>query len=93
MREIKSEGVGKPLRNTGVLEAYYPDGSVFENPISEDGTAIILIDDNGQEHDQCECIGQDMMEWGRTFLYSFIGKYTMLLEQIYRDEGLECCWE
>jgi hypothetical protein len=93
VREITSEGMGEPLRNVGVLEAYYPDGSVFENPITEDGTAIIILNDAGEEEDQCACMGEDILTWGRGYLYSFLGKYTILIEQIYQDEGLECCWE
>jgi hypothetical protein len=93
VREIYSEGAGEPLRNIGVLEAYYPDGSVFENPLTEDGNAIIILNDQGEKEDECTCIGQDIMEWGRGYLYAFLGKYAILLEQIYNDDGLECCWE
>lgn len=93
VREIYSEGPGEPLRNVGVLEAYYPDGRPFENPITEDGSAIIILNDEGEKEDECACIDQDIMEWGRGYLYAFLGKYTILLEQIYLDEELECCWE
>jgi hypothetical protein len=93
VREITSEGIGEPLRNVGVQEAYYPDGSPFDNPITEDGTAIIILNDAGEVEDECACIDQDIMEWGRGYLYPLLGKYTIIIEQIYQDEGLECCWE
>lgn len=93
VREIYSEGAGEPYRNIGVLEAYYPDGRPFDNPITEDGTAIIILNDQGEKEDECACIDQDIMEWGRTYLYAFLGKHTILLEQIYLDEEMECCWE
>jgi len=93
VREIARDGYGEPLRNVGVLEAYYPDGSVFENPITEDGTAIIILNDAGEVEDQCACMGEDILTWGRGYLYTFLGKYTILIEQIYQDEGMECCWE
>lgn len=93
VREITSLGQGNPFENTGVREAYYPDGSPFENPITDDGSAIILLNDEGQKEDECPCMGQDIMEWGRSYLYAFIGKHVFLLESIYGSEGLECCWE
>ena len=93
VREIYSEGVGEPFRNIGVLEAYYPDGRPFENPITEDGSAIIILNEEGEKEEECSCMDQDIMEWGRTYLYAFLGKYTFLLEQIYLDEEMECCWE
>ena len=88
VREITSLGVGEPLRNTGVLESYYPDGRRFENPLSEDESAIVILDDNGIPTDECACMGQDIMEWGPQFLYSFMGKYFYLLETIYANEGM-----
>ncbi len=92
-RKITSEGTGKPLINEGVLEAYYPDGRVFENVLTEDGNAVIILDDNGEEMDQCDCIGDDIMQWGAGYLYPFIGKYYYLLQHIYEMDKLECCWE
>jgi hypothetical protein len=93
VRRITSEGIGEPYRNIGVLEAYYPDGRPFDNPITDDGTAIIILNDQGEKEDECACIDQDIMEWGRSYLYAFLGKHTILLEQIYLDEEMECCWE
>ena len=92
VREITSKGFGEPFQNTGVLEAYYPNGSVFENPITSDGTAIIILNDEGEPEDECACMGQNIMEWDKSFLYTFIGKYYYLLERIYQDEEMECCW-
>ncbi|MCP4459201.1 MAG: hypothetical protein GY816_14450 [Cytophagales bacterium] len=51
VREITSDSIGAPLLNIGALEAYYPDGSVFENPVSEDGSAIIILNDDGDPED------------------------------------------
>ncbi len=93
VREITSEGPGKPFRNTGVLEAYYPDGTVFENPITEDGDAIVILNEEGEPEDECACMGQNIMEWGEGYLYAFIDKYYYLLEDIYGKEGMDCCWE
>lgn len=93
VREITSEGLGEPYKNTGVLEAYYPDGSVFENPITEDESAIIILNDKGVPEDECTCMGQNIMEWGESYLYPFIGKYYFLLEKVYKDEEMDCCWE
>lgn len=93
VREITSGGIGQPLLNTGAQEAYYPDGSVFKNPLSEDGSAIIILNDTGEPEDECACMGQNIMEWGETYLYNFIGKYYYLLEHIYQEEEMDCCWE
>ncbi len=93
VREITSEGSGKPLKNTGALEAFYPDGSVFENPLTEDGLAIIILNQDGEPEDKCACMGQNIMEWGESYLFAFIGKYYYLLEKIYEDEEMDCCWE
>ena len=93
VREITSEGVGQPLKNTGVLEAYFPNGSVFENPLTEDESAIIILNDEGEPEDECACMGQNIMEWGESYLYNFIGKYYYLLERIYQEEEMDCCWE
>lgn len=92
-REIESPGEGEPFVNVGVVEAYYPDGTRFENPLNEDGTAIIILDDNGEAIDQCDCMGDDIMTWGAGYLYSFLGKYYYLLQHVYEKDGLECCWE
>ena len=93
VREITSEGSREPLRNTGAFETYYPDGSVFKNPLTEDELAIIILNDDGKPQDECTCMGQNIMEWGESYLYPFIGKYYFLLEKIYQEEEMDCCWE
>lgn len=93
VRDIRTEGAGKPLLNVGVHEYYKPDGSVFENYLAENGDAIIILNDEGQPEDECACIDQDVMEWGAGYLYPFLGKFYYLLEEIYRLEKMECCWE
>lgn len=93
VRDIRSEGRGKPFLNVGVHEYYNPDGSVFKNPITEDGSAIIILNEEGEEEDLCECMGQDVMEWGVGYLYPFLGKFYYLLEEVYMVDKMECCWE
>jgi len=93
VREITRDEVGEPFRNTGVLEAYYPDGRPFEDPITEDGKAIIILNDEGEREDTCECMDQDIMPWGEGYLYAFLGKFYYYLEAIYQQNDLECCWE
>lgn len=93
VRDIRSEGKGRAFKNVGVLEYYRPDGAVFENPLTEDGSAIIILNDLGEPEDECACMDQDIMEWGMGYLYPFLGKFYFLLEEIYRLEKMECCWE
>ena len=93
VRDIRSAGVGEPLLNVGVHEYYKPDGTVFENPLTEDGSAIVILNDLDEPVDECACIDQDIMEWGSGYLYPILGKYYFLLEHIYQADKLECCWE
>lgn len=93
VRDIRSVGAGSAFRNVGVLEYYKPDGTVFEDHLTEDGTAIIILNDAGEPEDECACIDQDIMEWGASYLYPFLGKFYYLLEEVYRLEKMECCWE
>lgn len=66
---------------------------VFENPLTENKSASIIQNDEGELEDECACMGQHIMEWGNAYLYNFIGKYACLLEVGYRVEERECCWE
>lgn len=93
VRDIRSNGPGQPFLNVAVHEYYKPDGSVFENPITEDGSAIIILNEEGEEEDLCECMDQDVMEWGAGYLYPFLGKFYYLLEEVYLIDRMECCWE
>jgi len=93
VRHITTDGQGYPWATTSVLEAYYPDGSRFDHPLNNDGTAILILNEAGEVEDECPCIGQNIMEWGRSYLYSLLGKYAFLMERIYQEERLECCWE
>jgi hypothetical protein len=93
VREITRKDHNSLFLNTGVLEAYYPDGRVFDSPITEDGRAIIILNDEGEPEDLCECMDQDIMPWGEGYLSAFLGDFYWILEEVYRDAGLSCCWE
>lgn len=93
VRDIRSAGPGEPFKNVGVHEYYRPDGSVFETPITEDGSAIIILSEEGEPEDECACINQDIMEWGAGYLYPFLGKFYYLLEEVYLVDKIACCWE
>jgi antitoxin component YwqK of YwqJK toxin-antitoxin module len=88
IRQIAADDEGR-LINVGILESYYPDGSRLENPLSEDGMAVIMLDDDGNVIDECRCIGDDILDWTVEYLYYFIGKFAQHFDHWYSAKNLK----